>query len=227
MLLGGAKFMGMHDTWPDPSVRMKNPDDPETAPGSAATPISMPSDPAEDRARKAVRARALTDPLGAKGQRDSRRRIAREGRACRLATIGAAVSFAGSLGFITWNAQLIGNGGGSVESPDVALAESNNSSMTVIDPTNTPSATATIADRPVTLNAVNRASDDEHDDDDDHDSDHDDHEDDDHSSDSGTLPATSAPSSSSSSITASSSTTTGSSAPTPVPSTSHVKSHSS
>lgn len=217
--------MGMYDTWPDPSLRMKNPDDPETAPGSEPPSREAPPDHVAERARKAVRARALTDPLGAKGQRDSRRRLAREGRARRLATLGAAVSFAGSLGFITWNAQLIGDGGGSVESPDVALAESNSSFMTVIDPTNTPSATATIADRPVTLNSVNRASDDEHDDDDDHDSDHDDHEDDDYSSDSGTLPATDA--SSSSSITASSSTTVGSSAPTPVPSTSHVKSHSS
>ena len=216
--------MGMYDTWPDPSLRMKNPDDPENRPGPEPPPHAAPPDPAAERARKAVRARALTDPLGAKGQRDSRRRIAREGRARRLATIGAAVSFAGSLGFITWNAHLSGNGGGggSVESPGVALAESNSSVMSVIDPTSTPAVAAT-TNRSVAVNGAGRASDDENDDE--HDGDHDDH-DDDHSPDNGALSASNA-STSTSSITASSSTAAGSSAPSSAPSTSHVTSHSS
>lgn len=212
--------MGMYDTWPDPSRRMRNPDDPEETPG----PQAAAPDPAVEHARKAVRARALTDPLGAMGQRDSRRRIAREGRARRLATIGAAVSFAGSLGFITWNAHLSGNGsgGGSVESPNVALADSNGSFLSVIEPTSTPSAAA--VSRPATSNVASRASDDEkHDKHGDHaDDDHSDHADDDHSSSSGTLATSNA-----SSSTSASSSTTGSAAPTPAPSSSHVTSHSS
>jgi hypothetical protein len=49
------------------------------------------------RAQQAVRIHGMSDPLGAKGFRQSRDRIEREGRARRLAAIGAIASFVASL----------------------------------------------------------------------------------------------------------------------------------
>jgi hypothetical protein len=49
------------------------------------------------RAQQAVRIHGMSDPLGAKGFRQSRGRIEREGRARRLAAIGAIASFVASL----------------------------------------------------------------------------------------------------------------------------------
>lgn len=47
----------------------------------------------ERRARKAARARRLTDPLGAKGQRHPAERLAREGRARRALLAGSIAGF--------------------------------------------------------------------------------------------------------------------------------------
>jgi hypothetical protein len=49
------------------------------------------------RAQQAVRIHGMSDPLGAKGFRQSRARIEREGRVRRLAAIGAIASFVASL----------------------------------------------------------------------------------------------------------------------------------
>lgn len=57
-------------------------------------------DDATRLARKAVRARGLTDPLGAKGFRRASERIEREARARRLAFVAALASFAGVFGLI-------------------------------------------------------------------------------------------------------------------------------
>ena len=56
------------------------------------------------RAQQAVRIHGMTDPLGAKGFRQSRGRIEREGRARRLAAIGAIASFVASLVLIVRDA---------------------------------------------------------------------------------------------------------------------------
>jgi hypothetical protein len=47
--------------------------------------------------RKAVLVHGMSDPLGAKGFRQSRERIEREGKARRLAAIGAIATFVASL----------------------------------------------------------------------------------------------------------------------------------
>ena len=49
------------------------------------------------RAQQAVRIHSMSDPLGAKGFRQARGRIEREGKARRLAAIGAIASFVASL----------------------------------------------------------------------------------------------------------------------------------
>jgi hypothetical protein len=49
------------------------------------------------RAQQAVRIHGMSDPLGARGFRQSRGRIEREGKARRLAAIGAIASFVASL----------------------------------------------------------------------------------------------------------------------------------
>ena len=68
--------------------------------------------------QKAVRVHALSDPLGAAGFRQSRARIQREGRARRLAAVGAIASFVASLGLIVWNVPQSTPAGDSPASPN-------------------------------------------------------------------------------------------------------------
>jgi hypothetical protein len=63
------------------------------------TESHIPDDTAR-LARKAVKARSLTDPLGAKGFRRTSERIDRESRARRLTFVAALASFAGLFGII-------------------------------------------------------------------------------------------------------------------------------
>jgi hypothetical protein len=56
-----------------------------------------PTNP-DSRAVKALRARTLTDPLGAKGHRRTQDRTLREGKARRLLFVATLVGFVGSLG---------------------------------------------------------------------------------------------------------------------------------
>jgi hypothetical protein len=83
----------------------------ETWPGKTADPPDRhrtartgETDRNAELARKAVRARALTDPLGAKGFRDTSGRMKREGSARRVVAVGAAASFVASFGFIALSA---------------------------------------------------------------------------------------------------------------------------
>ena len=55
---------------------------------------------AADRLHKAVRARALTDPLGAKGLRRTRQRVERETRARRAVFTVVIAAFVACFGFI-------------------------------------------------------------------------------------------------------------------------------
>jgi hypothetical protein len=69
-------------------------------PGTMTEYPSWPKRPATVdlyRAEQAVRIHGMSDPLGAKGFRQSRGRIEREGKARRLAAIGAIASFVASL----------------------------------------------------------------------------------------------------------------------------------
>jgi hypothetical protein len=77
------------------------------------------ADNAARLARKAVRARGLTDPLGAKGFRRASERIEREARARRLAFVTALASFAGVFGLIVVTAP------DEVASPPTAAVQSN------------------------------------------------------------------------------------------------------
>lgn len=52
----------------------------------------------EERARKVARARALTDPLGAKGQRRSSQRVEREAAARRVVFVATLGAFVASFG---------------------------------------------------------------------------------------------------------------------------------
>jgi hypothetical protein len=61
---------------------------------------SQPVDERERLARKAVQARALVDPLGAKGFRRPAERIERERRARRLTVAAALAAFAAFFGTI-------------------------------------------------------------------------------------------------------------------------------
>lgn len=56
---------------------------------------------AEERARKAVRARRLTDPLGAMGQRHPGQRLEREARARRATFAGSLAVFAVAFGLVS------------------------------------------------------------------------------------------------------------------------------
>lgn len=71
--------------------------------------ITPPAEPAicapiesESRALKAARARRLTDPLGAKGFRQSRRRIEREQRARGRTFAASVVTFASCFGLLVY-----------------------------------------------------------------------------------------------------------------------------
>lgn len=158
--------MSIYDNWPDPALRMRNVDEPAIPPRAVA-PGRVPPDPRIELARKAVRVRSLTDPLGAMGFRESRPRIAKEGRLRRIAVAGSILSFAGSFGFIVWSANASTgaadpNGNGAIQSaalpsetPTVVTASDQPSQLINTDraslnadqslTTPTPSATATVA----------------------------------------------------------------------------------
>jgi hypothetical protein len=68
-------------------------------PGRAGTTRSMPERDVA-RARKVARARALTDPLGAKGFRQTRLRVEGEGRLRRRAFVGSLATFVACFGII-------------------------------------------------------------------------------------------------------------------------------
>ena len=80
--------MSHYETWPRGGA-------------SAGEPAQGSSERSTELARKAVRARGLTDPLGAKGFRDTSKRIRRESRARRIISFGSVAIFVASFGLIS------------------------------------------------------------------------------------------------------------------------------
>lgn len=153
--------MSIYETWPDPAMRMRDLDELEIMPSherqrDVSEFGSLPPNPEVERARKAVRVRALTDPLGAMGFRDSRARIAREGRARRLAAAGAAVTFVGSFGFIVWSSHA--SGAANVAQADASVSGAG-AIAAAVEPTSTPAPSFARSGHPAALMIVDQASD--------------------------------------------------------------------
>ncbi len=121
--------------------------------------VGAPTRNRSETALRAVRARALTDPLGAKGFRQTRRRVRRETSARRRVFASSLAVFATCFGFILHSNSDGGTNDVSAEVTGSTLGGSA-SALLIIDPTETPtpSQTGTASDAKAAVTRVKTAT---------------------------------------------------------------------